>query len=60
MERILFTGKVEALTTMLNKLSAAYQNFTVYELLRDLTRERRAKAALVGNKQTNTTRTATL
>lgn len=60
MKRILFTGKVKALTVMLKEISARYKDFTVNEYLIDSARRLKAKALFTENTNENTTRAATL
>ena len=60
MVKILFSGKVSSLVVMLERLAAYNEGMTVYETLNNLMRERKAKAALIGETKENTTRTATL
>ena len=51
---------VSSLVVMLERLAAYNEGMTVYETLNNLMRERKAKAALIGETKENTTRTATL
>ena len=59
MDRILFKGKASALTEMLKDISAKYKGLSVLKYIEDLAREKRAKAALVGNTKEQTSRAAT-
>lgn len=60
MDKILFKGKASTLTAKLKEISARYKGLSVIDYLNDLARERKARAALVGNTKENTTRAATL
>ena len=60
MKRLLFTGKASALSEWLKRESYLNKGWSVSNYVDNLARERRAKAALVGNLKEKTSRAATL